>query len=174
MTVEALKEFELSRKDAERAKNMFALGLLSWLYHRPHRGHRAVPASKFGQEAATPGGEPHALQGRLGVRRDHGAFAVSLRGRARAGTRPAYRNITGNVALAYGLVAAAHRAGCRWCSGSYPITPGLDILHTLARLKRFGVTTIQAEDEIAGIGAALGAATAARSASPTTSGPAWR
>ena len=82
-----------------------------------------------------------------------------------------YRNITGNVALAYGLVAASHRAGRPLVLGSYPITPASDILHTLAGLKRFGVTTIQAEDEIAGVGAALGAAFGGAIGVTTTSGP---
>ena len=82
-----------------------------------------------------------------------------------------YRNITGNTALAYGLVAAAHRAGLPLVLGSYPITPASDILHTLSALKRFGVTTLQAEDEIAGIGAALGASFGGALGVTTTSGP---
>ena len=157
ITVEALAEFGLSRKDKERAKNMFALGLLSWLYTRPMVGTERFLKNKFG-------GRPEILEANLAALHagcNYGEttedFAVTYEiapARMPAGT---YRNITGNIALSYGLVAAAHRAGLPLVLGSYPITPASDILHTLSALKRFGVTTLQAEDEIAGVGAALGA-----------------
>jgi 2-oxoglutarate ferredoxin oxidoreductase subunit alpha len=171
MTVEALKGIDLTRKEAERAKNMFALGLLSWLYHRPTEATERFLRSKFAAK-------PHLLEGNLVAFKAGWAFgettesfAVSYEVAPAAPPKGVYRNITGNVALAYGMVAAAHRAGLRLVLGSYPITPASDILHTLARLKRFGVTTMQAEDEIAGIGAALGAAYGGSIGVTTTSGP---
>jgi 2-oxoglutarate ferredoxin oxidoreductase subunit alpha len=171
MTVKALESFELTRKEAERAKNMFALGLLSWLYHRPSGTTERFLTGKFG-------GAPHLLAANLAAFRAGWAFgettevfAVSYEVAPAAHPAGLYRNITGNNALAYGLAAAAHRSGLKLFLGSYPITPASDILHALSRMKRFGVTTIQAEDEIAGIGAALGAAYGGAIGVTTTSGP---
>ena len=171
MTVKALESFELTRKEAERAKNMFALGLLSWLYTRPTEGTARFLQAKFGRS-------PQVYQANLAAFRAGWAFgettetfAVSYQVAPAPAPAGRYRNITGNTALAYGLVAAAHRARLPLVLGSYPITPASDILHTLSRLKRFGVTTIQAEDEIAGVGAALGAAYGGAVAATTTSGP---
>jgi 2-oxoglutarate/2-oxoacid ferredoxin oxidoreductase subunit alpha len=171
ITVEALAGFDLSRKDKERAKNMFALGLLSWLYTRPMVGTETFLKNKFG-------GRPDILEANLAALRagfNYGEttedFAVAYE--IAPATMPAgtYRNITGNIALSYGLVAATRRAGLPLVLGSYPITPASDILHTLSGLKRFGVTTLQAEDEIAGVGAALGAAFGGALGVTTTSGP---
>jgi 2-oxoglutarate/2-oxoacid ferredoxin oxidoreductase subunit alpha len=171
ITVEALAAFDLSRKDKERAKNMFALGLLSWLYTRPMVGTETFLKNKFG-------GRPDILEANLAALRagfNYGEttedFAVAYE--IAPATMPAgtYRNITGNIALSYGLVAATRRAGLPLVLGSYPITPASDILHTLSGLKRFGVTTLQAEDEIAGVGAALGAAFGGALGVTTTSGP---
>jgi 2-oxoglutarate/2-oxoacid ferredoxin oxidoreductase subunit alpha len=171
ITVEALADFDLSRKDKERAKNMFALGLLSWLYTRPMVGTETFLKNKFG-------GRPDILEANLAALRagfHYGEttedFAVAYE--VAPATMPAgtYRNITGNTALAYGLVAASRRAGLPIVLGSYPITPASDILHTLSGLKRFGVTTLQAEDEIAGVGAALGASFGGSLGVTTTSGP---
>ncbi|MFZ0157746.1 MAG: 2-oxoacid:acceptor oxidoreductase subunit alpha [Kineosporiaceae bacterium] len=171
MTVKALESFELTRKEAERAKNMFALGLLSWLYHRPSSTTERFLTGKFG-------GAPHLLAANLAAFRAGWAFgettevfAVSYEVAPAAHPPGLYRNITGNNALAYGLAAAAHRSGLKLFLGSYPITPASDILHALSRMKRFGVTTIQAEDEIAGIGAALGASYGGAIGVTTTSGP---
>jgi len=171
MTVKALESFELTRKEAERAKNMFALGLLSWLYTRPTEGTARFLQAKFGRS-------PQVYQANLAAFRAGWAFgettetfAVSYQVAPAPAPAGRYRNITGNTALAYGLVAAAHRARLPLVLGSYPITPASDILHALSRLKRFGVTTIQAEDEIAGVGAALGAAYGGAVAATTTSGP---
>jgi 2-oxoglutarate/2-oxoacid ferredoxin oxidoreductase subunit alpha len=171
MTVKALDEFDLSRKDAERAKNMFALGLLSWLYTRPTAGTERFLAAKFGRS-------PQVYQANLAAFRAGYAFgdttetfAVSYQVAPAPAPPGRYRNVTGNTALAYGLVAAAHRARLPLVLGSYPITPASDILHALSRLKHFDVTTIQAEDEIAGIGAALGAAYGGAIGVTTTSGP---
>ncbi|MFF3940779.1 2-oxoacid:acceptor oxidoreductase subunit alpha [Streptomyces phaeofaciens] len=173
LTVEALKEFDLTRKEAERSKNMFALGLLSWMYHRPTEGTEKFLRSKFAKK-------PHIAEANLAAFRagwNFGEttedFAVSYEVAPAAKAFPVgtYRNISGNLALAYGLVAASRQADLPLFLGSYPITPASDILHELSRHKNFGVRTFQAEDEIAGIGAALGAAFGGSLAVTTTSGP---
>src|SRR6476646_2783904 len=171
ITVEALADFDLSRKDKERAKNMFALGLLSWLYTRPPEGTERFLKAQFGPKPEILEANLAALHAGYQYGETTEDFAVSYE--IAPATLPAgtYRNITGNTALAYGLVAAAHRAGLPMVLGAYPITPASDILHTLSSLKRYGVTTMQAEDEIAGIGAALGASFAGSLGVTTTSGP---
>lgn len=171
LTLEALKDSGLARKDAERAKNMFALGLLSWMYHRPTRGTEAFLRSKF---AAKPQiAEANVLAFRAGWNFGETTedFAVSYEIAPAALPAGTYRNISGNLALSYGLIAAARRSGLPLYLGSYPITPASDILHELSRHKNFGVRTFQAEDEIAGIGAALGAAFGGALGVTTTSGP---
>jgi len=172
ITVEALAEFDtLSRKDKERAKNMFALGLLSWMYHRPTTGTEAFLEKKFGSKPDILGANLAALKAGLHYGETTEDFAVSYEIAPAAMPPGTYRNITGNAALALGLVSAAHRAGLPLVLGSYPITPASDILHTLSGMKRYGVTTIQAEDEIAGVGAALGASFGGAIGATTTSGP---
>jgi len=171
MTVEALREFDLSRKDAERAKNMFALGLLSWLYHRPTDATERFLTAKFAAKPVVLASNLAAFRAGWAFGETTEAFAVSYEVAPAPAPTGTYRNVTGNVALAYGLVAAAHRSGLPLVLGSYPITPASDILHTLSKLKRFGVTTMQAEDEIAGIGIALGAAFGGAIGVTTTSGP---
>ncbi|MCE1180341.1 MAG: 2-oxoacid:acceptor oxidoreductase subunit alpha [Micrococcales bacterium] len=172
ITVEALADFEgLSRKDKERAKNMFALGLLSWMYHRPTTGTEAFLATKFGSKPEVLAANLAALKAGLHYGETTEDFAVSYEIAPAVMPAGTYRNITGNTALAYGLVAAAQRAGLPLVLGSYPITPASDILHTLSGLKRHGVTTLQAEDEIAGIGMALGASFGGALGVTTTSGP---
>ncbi|MBT0767787.1 2-oxoacid:acceptor oxidoreductase subunit alpha [Kineosporia sp. J2-2] len=171
LTVEALKEFGLSRKDAERSKNMFALGLLCWLYNRPTEGTERFLNTKFGRRPEILAANLTAFKAGWAFGETTEGFAVSYEiapAPAPAGT---YRNITGNTALAYGLVAAGHRAGLPIVLGSYPITPASDILHALSGMKKFGVTTIQAEDEISAIGAALGASYGGTIGVTTTSGP---
>ncbi len=171
ITVEALASYDLTRKEKERAKNMFALGLLSWLYHRPTEGTESFLTAKFATKPAILQANIAALHAGWNYGETTEDFAVSYE-IAPAPTPPGtYRNVTGNTALAYGLVAAAHRAERPLVLGAYPITPASDVLHALAALKRFGVTTIQAEDEIAGIGAALGAAYGGAIGVTTTSGP---
>jgi 2-oxoglutarate ferredoxin oxidoreductase subunit alpha len=172
ITVEALAEFDsLSRKDKERAKNMFALGLLSWMYHRPTTGTESFLKKKFGARPDILAANLAALRAGLNYGETTEDFAVSYEIAPAAMPAGTYRNITGNAALALGLVSASHRAGIPVVLGSYPITPASDILHTLAGLKRYGVTTLQAEDEIAGIGAALGASFGGAIGVTTTSGP---
>ena len=171
MTVDALAPFGLSRKDAERSKNMFALGMLSWLYDRPTEGTERFLRTKFAKKPLILEANLAAFKAGWAFGETTEAFAVRYEIAPAPAAPGRYRNITGNTALAYGLVAAAHRAGRPLVLGSYPITPASDILHTLSGLKRFDVTTIQAEDEIAGIGAALGASFGGSIGVTTTSGP---
>lgn len=172
ITVEALAGFDtLSRKDKERAKNMFALGLLSWMYHRPTTGTELFLKNKFGSRPDILEANLAALRAGVNYGETTEAFSVSYEIAPAKMPPGTYRNVTGNIALAYGLVTAAHRAQLPLVLGSYPITPASDILHTLSGLKRYGVTTMQCEDEIAGIGAALGASFGGAIGVTTTSGP---
>ena len=171
MTVKALEVFEITRKDAERAKNMFALGLLSWLYNRPLEGTIHFLESKFAAKPEIGRANVAAFQAGWNYGETTEAFSVQYEVKPASLEPGTYRNITGNLALAYGLVAASRRSGLPLFLGSYPITPASDILHELAKLKRFGVRTFQAEDEIAGVGAALGASFGGALGVSTTSGP---
>ncbi|WP_280717243.1 2-oxoacid:acceptor oxidoreductase subunit alpha [Kitasatospora sp. MAP5-34] len=171
LTVEALKESGLARKDAERAKNMFALGLLSWLYHRPTHGTEKFLRQKFAKKPAIAEANIKAFRAGWNFGETTEDFAVSYEVPPAALAPGTYRNISGNLALSYGLIAASQRSGLPLFLGSYPITPASDILHELSRHKNFGVRTFQAEDEIAGIGAALGAAFGGALGVTTTSGP---
>ncbi|PDP86063.1 2-oxoglutarate ferredoxin oxidoreductase subunit alpha [Glycomyces fuscus] len=171
MTVEALSGADISKKDAQRAKNMFALGLLSWMYNRPTEGTTSFLKSKFAAKPDILAANLTAFQAGWNFGETTEDFAVSYEikpARLPAGT---YRNITGNLATAYGLIAGSERSGLPLFLGSYPITPASDILHELSRHKRFGVRTFQAEDEISGVGAALGAAFGGSLGVTTTSGP---
>jgi len=171
-TVEALKGFDLSKKEAERSKNMYALGLLCWLYSRPAEGTRAFLEKKFGKKPEILAANLAAFEAGWSFGETTEVFSVQYEV-AKADDLPSgvYRNITGNPALAYGLIAASKRSGLPLFLGSYPITPASDILHELAKNHRFGVTTFQAEDEIAGIGSAIGASYGGALAVTTTSGP---
>ncbi|MFG2844707.1 2-oxoacid:acceptor oxidoreductase subunit alpha [Kitasatospora sp. NPDC048296] len=173
LTVEALKDSPLSRKDAERAKNMFALGLLSWMYHRPTEGTERFLRGKFAKKPAIAEANIAAFKAGWNYGETTESFAVSYQvaPAAKAFRQGRYRNISGNLALSLGLVAAARRSELPLFLGSYPITPASDILHELSKHKNFGVRTFQAEDEIAGIGAALGAAFGGALGVTTTSGP---
>ncbi|HET9730250.1 MAG TPA: 2-oxoacid:acceptor oxidoreductase subunit alpha [Acidimicrobiia bacterium] len=171
ITVEATKPLGVKPRDAERSKNFFALGLICWMYTRPTEPLLEWIKKRFGNR-------PEVLEANLAAFRagfnfgetaelfDH-AYEVPP-ARLPAGT---YRQITGNVALSYGLVAAAQRAQLPLFYASYPITPASDILHELSKLKNFGVKTLQAEDEIAAAGIAIGAAFAGSLAVTGTSGP---
>ncbi|MFB7261179.1 2-oxoacid:acceptor oxidoreductase subunit alpha [Streptomyces nojiriensis] len=173
LTVEALKEFGLSRKEAERSKNMFALGLLSWMYHRPTEGTENFLRQKFAKKPEIAEANVVAFRAGWNFGETTEDFAVSyeVAPATRAFPTGTYRNISGNLALSYGLVAASQQADLPLYLGSYPITPASDILHELSKHKNFGVRTFQAEDEIAGIGAALGAAFGGALGVTTTSGP---
>ncbi|HEV2782828.1 MAG TPA: 2-oxoacid:acceptor oxidoreductase subunit alpha, partial [Actinophytocola sp.] len=155
----------------ERAKNMFALGLLSWMYHRPTEGTERFLREKFARKPDLAEANILAFRAGWNYGETTESFAVTYEvapAKFPAGT---YRQITGNTALAYGIVAAGQRSGLPVLLGSYPITPASDILHELSKHKNFGVTTVQAEDEIAGIGMALGAAYGGALGVTSTSGP---
>ncbi|HLL61644.1 MAG TPA: 2-oxoacid:acceptor oxidoreductase subunit alpha [Propionibacteriaceae bacterium] len=171
MTVEAVKPFGLSRKDAARAKNMFALGLLSWLYHRPTEGTLSFLSTKFANKPDIRDANLTAFKAGYNFGETTETFAVTYEVAPAPMPTGRYRQISGNLALAYGLVTAARKANLPLFLGAYPITPASDVLHELSKHKRFGVTTFQAEDEIAGVGAALGASFAGHLGVTTTSGP---
>jgi 2-oxoglutarate ferredoxin oxidoreductase subunit alpha len=171
MTVKALESFDITRKDAERAKNMFALGMLSWLYDRPADGTLTFLKAKFASKPEIMAANVAAFQAGWNFGETTEAFSVRYEVKPAPLTPGTYRNISGNTALAYGLVAAAQLAGLPLFLGSYPITPASDILHELAKHKRFGVRTFQAEDEIAAVGAALGASFGGSLSVTSTSGP---
>ncbi|NLR61930.1 2-oxoacid:acceptor oxidoreductase subunit alpha [Chitinophaga polysaccharea] len=171
MTREALKDSSLGMKEKDRAKNMFVLGFLYWLYDRNMENTEAFLKEKFGKK-------PEILESNLKVLHAGYNFADTVeafttryrveKARMEPGT---YRSITGNTALAYGLVAASQKADLPLFLGTYPITPASDILHELSRFKNFGIRTFQAEDEIAGITSAIGASYGGHMGVTTTSGP---
>ncbi|MFD0971918.1 2-oxoacid:acceptor oxidoreductase subunit alpha [Plantactinospora endophytica] len=171
MTVGALAEHDVSKKDAERAKNMFALGLLSWMYSRPYESTIRFLERKFAARPELVAANTAAFKAGWNFGETTEDFAVRYEVKPAKMNPGTYRNITGNAALSLGLVAAGVRSGLPVFLGAYPITPASDILHELSKHKRFGVTTMQAEDEIAAIGAALGASYGGALGVTTTSGP---
>ncbi|MGI5349489.1 2-oxoacid:acceptor oxidoreductase subunit alpha [Streptomyces sp. CA-250714] len=173
LTVEALRDYELGRKEAGRSKNMFALGLLSWMYNRPTEQTEAFLRSKFAKKPTVAEANIAAFRAGWNFGETTEDFAVSYEVAPASSAFPpgTYRNISGNLALSYGLIAASQQADLPLFLGSYPITPASDVLHELSKHKNFGVRSFQAEDEIAGIGAALGAAFGGSLAVTTTSGP---
>ena len=171
MTVRALENFDISKKDAERATNMFALGLLSWMYSRGHESTIAFLQRKFAARPELASANVAAFQAGWNFGETTEDFGVRYEVKPAKMHPGNYRNITGNTALALGLVAAGVRAKLPVFLGAYPITPASDILHELSKHKRFNVTTMQAEDEIAAVGAALGASYGGALGVTTTSGP---
>ncbi|MEA2446659.1 MAG: 2-oxoglutarate/2-oxoacid ferredoxin oxidoreductase subunit alpha, partial [Actinomycetota bacterium] len=169
MTIGAVKDTGVTKKEAERSKNMFALGVLSWMYSRPLEPTISWLEKKFAKKPALAQSNIAALKAghAFGETAELSAFEVKPATLA-PGT---YRRITGNQALAYGLIAASVQAKLPLFLASYPITPASDILHELSRHKNFGVRTIQAEDEIAAVGMALGASFSGHIGVTTTSGP---
>jgi 2-oxoglutarate/2-oxoacid ferredoxin oxidoreductase subunit alpha len=171
MTLEATKELGVKPRDAERSKNFFALGLVSWMYTRPVEPTIEWIEDKFASRELVKAANLAAFKagynfGETAELFDH-PYEV-----APARLAPGhYRNITGNLALSYGLLAAVQQARLPMLYASYPITPASDILHELSRHKNFGVRTLQAEDEIAAIGVAIGAAFAGQLGVTATSGP---
>jgi 2-oxoglutarate ferredoxin oxidoreductase subunit alpha len=171
MTIEALKDVGVTKREAERSKNMFALGLMSWLYNRPTEGTLAFIQRKFAGKPEIAEANTKAFNAGYAFGETTEEFAVSYEvapAKLRPGT---YRNITGNTALAYGLIAASVKSGLPLFLGAYPITPASGILEELARHKNFGVRTFQAEDEIAAVGAALGASFGGALGVCTSAGP---
>jgi 2-oxoglutarate/2-oxoacid ferredoxin oxidoreductase subunit alpha len=172
MTIEALKEIEgITKREAERAKNMFALGLMSWLYGRPTEGTVGFLEQKFAKRPEIAAANIKAFNTGYAFGETTESFAVQYEVKPAALQPGVYRNITGNQALAYGLIAASVKSGLPLFLGAYPITPASGILEELARHKSFGVRTFQAEDEIAAAGAALGASFGGSLGVCTSSGP---
>ncbi|MFO7191730.1 2-oxoacid:acceptor oxidoreductase subunit alpha [Thermocrispum agreste] len=171
LTRGAVEHLGIGKKDAERTKNMFALGLLSWMYHRPTEGTENFLRTKFARKPDIA--EANILAFRAGWNYGETTEAFSVTYDVAPAKLPpgTYRQITGNLALAYGIIAAGQRSGLPVVLGSYPITPASDILHELSKHKAFNVITMQAEDEIAGIGAALGASYGGALGVTSTSGP---
>src|SRR5512137_754435 len=171
MTLRTLEELKLSNKVASRCKNFFALGLCSWLYSRPIDPTIKWIQDKFKKTPELVEANTRVLKAGYHFGETTEMFAVQYEVRPARIAPGTYRNITGNSAVALGLIAAAKKAGLPLFLGSYPITPASDILHELSQYKNFGVITFQAEDEIAAIGSALGAAFAGSIGLTTTSGP---
>ena len=171
MTVGALSELSLSRKEAERSKNMFALGILTWMFHRPTEATQKFLEAKFAKKPEILKANLLAYQSGWNYGETTEDFSTSYEiapSKMQAGT---YRNISGNTALALGLIAASEKSDLQLFLGSYPITPASDILHELSKQKKFNIITFQAEDEIAAVGAALGASYGGALGITTTSGP---
>ncbi len=171
LTLGAVEPIGASKKDGERSKNMFALGLLCWMYGRSIQPSEAFMREKFARKPEVAEANVLALRAGWNYGETTEAFATTYevsRAKLPAGE---YRQISGNTALAYGIVTAGQLADVQVVLGSYPITPASDILHELSRHKNFNVLTFQAEDEIAGIGAALGASYGGALGVTSTSGP---
>ncbi|SHN42809.1 2-oxoacid:acceptor oxidoreductase subunit alpha [Chitinophaga sp. CF418] len=171
MTREALKDVNLGMKEKDRAKNMFVLGFLYWLYDRSLESTENFLNEKFGKKQDILDSNLKALHAGYNFADTVEAFSTRFhveKARMEPGT---YRSITGNTALAYGLIAASQKANLPIFLGTYPITPASDILHELSRYKNFGIRTFQAEDEIAGITSAIGASYGGHMGVTTTSGP---
>ena len=171
LTVGALEDSDLGKKDKVRAKNMFALGLMCWMYSRPLDPTIEWLEAKFAGNEAIAEANVTVLKAGFAFGETTELFAHAYHVSPAPLPSGNYRQITGNTALSYGLIAASQQSGLPLFLGGYPITPASDILHELARHKNFGVRTVQAEDEIAGVGAALGAAFAGNLAATVTSGP---
>jgi 2-oxoglutarate ferredoxin oxidoreductase subunit alpha len=172
MTVEALKDIEgITPREAERSKNMFALGLMSWLYTRPIEGTITQLEKKFAKRPEIAEANVRAIRAGWAFGETTEGFAVSYEVKPAKLTPGTYRNITGNQALALGLVAAGVQSKLPLFLGAYPITPASAVLEELASYKHFGIRTFQAEDEIAAVGAALGASFGGALGVTTSSGP---
>jgi 2-oxoglutarate ferredoxin oxidoreductase subunit alpha len=171
MTREALKEYQMGTKEKDRAKNMFVLGFLYWMYGRDMKNTEQFLQEKFGKKQDILDSNLKALRAGYNYGDTTETFTTQYtveKAKIAAGT---YRSIMGNQALAYGLIAASVKSGLTIFLGTYPITPASDILHELSRHKNYGIKTFQAEDEIAGITAAIGASYGGHLGVTTTSGP---
>ncbi|MGZ4137134.1 MAG: 2-oxoacid:acceptor oxidoreductase subunit alpha [Actinomycetota bacterium] len=171
ITVRAVEELGLTRKEAERSKNMFALGLVSWMFGRPVDVTLNWLHKKFADKPQVFDANVAAFKAGYNFGETTELFAHSYMVKPAPAKPGTYRNISGATALAWGLVAASDRAGVPLFYASYPITPASELLHELSRLKNFGVRTLQAEDEIAAANVALGAAFAGQLGVTGTSGP---
>jgi 2-oxoglutarate ferredoxin oxidoreductase subunit alpha len=172
LTVGALKDIEgVTAREAERAKNMFALGLMSWLYGRETESTTSFISTKFAKRPEIAEANLKAFSTGYAFGETSEAFAVQYEVKPAKLPPGRYRQITGNTALSYGLIAASKLSGLDLFLGAYPITPASSILEELARHKAFGVRTFQAEDEIAAVGAALGASFGGALGVTTSAGP---
>ena len=171
LTLRATEEIGLGKKEAERSKNMFALGLLSWMYGRPADTTIEWLRKKFHEGTAVFDANVTAFKTGYAFGETTELFATSYHVKAAPAEPGVYRNVSGAQALAWGLVAASDRSGLPLFYASYPITPASELLHELSRHKNFGVITVQAEDEIAAANVALGASFAGQLAVTGTSGP---
>jgi 2-oxoglutarate ferredoxin oxidoreductase subunit alpha len=171
LTREALKEYELGVKEKDRAKNMFVLGFLYWMYNRSMENTVTFLVEKFGKKDVILQSNIKALQAGYNYADTTETFTTRFKVEKAKMTPGTYRSIMGNQALSYGLIAAAKKSGLQLFLGSYPITPASDILHELSRHKTFNVKTFQAEDEIAAITSAIGASYGGLFGVTTTSGP---
>lgn len=171
MTREALKDITMGTKEKDRAKNMFVLGFLYWMYNRDMDNTIQFITEKFGKKPEILESNIRALKAGYHYGDTTETFGTTYtvgKARMKSGT---YRSVMGNQALAYGLIAFSQKSGLPLFLGTYPITPASDILHELSRHKNFGIRTFQAEDEIAGISAAIGASYGGSLGVTTTSGP---
>ena len=171
LTLGAVEAIGASKKDGQRAKNMFALGLLSWMYGRPIEASETFIREKFARKPDVAEANVLALKAGWNYGETTEAFGTTYEVAPAKLAPGEYRQISGNTALAYGIITAGQLAGTQVVLGSYPITPASDILHELSRHKNFDVLTFQAEDEIAGIGAAIGASYGGALGVTSTSGP---
>ncbi len=171
LTQEAVKNTGVSGRSVLRSKNFFALGLLAWLFHRPTEPTIEWARKKFARTPEVAEANVAAFQAGYTFGEATEAAKITFEVKPAALQPGTYTNINGNTALAWALIAASQLSGLPLFYGSYPITPASDILHELARHKHFGVRTFQAEDEIAGVGSAIGAAFAGSLAVTGSSGP---
>ncbi|HZF65451.1 MAG TPA: 2-oxoacid:acceptor oxidoreductase subunit alpha [Chitinophagaceae bacterium] len=171
MTREALKESPLGTKEKDRAKNMFVLGFLYWMYGRDMRSTEQFLEEKFSKKQEIFESNIKVLRAGYNYGDTTETFTTQYKVERASIEAGSYRSIMGNQALAYGLIAASVKSGLQLFLGTYPITPASDILHELSKHKNFGVRTFQAEDEIAGITAAIGASYGGHLGITTTSGP---
>lgn len=168
---EGLADFGLDNKSALRCKNMFALGLVCWLFERPLEEAMHLLHNKFAKKPTIAEANIKALTDGYNFGHNTHATVSTYRIESKKAESGFYTDVNGNTATSYGLIAAAEKAGMKLFLGSYPITPATDILHELSKRKELGVKAIQAEDEIAGICTAIGAAFAGNLAATSTSGP---
>ncbi|WP_156685973.1 2-oxoacid:acceptor oxidoreductase subunit alpha [Mycobacterium sp. Marseille-P9652] len=171
LTLGAVEAIGASKKDGQRAKNMFALGLLSWMYGRPIEMSERFIREKFARKPDVAEANVLALKAGWNYGETTEAFGTTFEVSRASLPAGEYRQVSGNTALAYGIVAAGQLAGIQVVLGSYPITPASDILHELSKHKKFNVITFQAEDEIGGICAAIGASYGGALGVTSTSGP---
>lgn len=171
MTREALKEFTMGMKEKDRAKNMFVLGFLYWMYGRSMENTVSFLKEKFGKKPEIFDSNLKVLQAGYNYGDTTETFTTTYKVEKAKMQPGTYRSVMGNQALAYGLIAASQKSGLPMFLGTYPITPASDILHELSRHKNFGIRTFQAEDEIAAITSAIGAAYGGALGVTTTSGP---